>query len=85
VFNLAEGFVAWGEVESVVRERRLLSWRLFPIPLIFDVGEGVLLTLRVWPFAVLRVYRLPGGAGAPGRIGGGWMPVWRGALGPACV
>jgi len=75
-FSPVEGFMTWGEVESVVRERRLLSGWLFPIPLIFDVGEEelaalgvkegdeVLLTLRGRPFAALEVeevYRLPDG------------------------
>jgi sulfate adenylyltransferase (EC 2.7.7.4) len=73
-FSPLEGFMTWNEVESVLKERRLLSGWLFPFPIVFDVseeelkasgakpGDDVLLTLRGRPFAVLRVeevYKLP--------------------------
>ncbi|MEM1596893.1 MAG: sulfate adenylyltransferase [Pyrobaculum sp.] len=66
-FSPVEGFMTRNEVDSVVRERRLLSGWLFPFPLIFDVdeekwrasglkeGDRVLLTLKGRPFAVLEV------------------------------
>jgi len=73
-FSPLEGFMPWNEVESVLRERRLLSGWLFPFPIAFDVaeeelkvsgakpGDDLLLTLKRRPFAVLRVeeaYKLP--------------------------
>ena len=73
-FSPVEGFMTRNEVESVLRERRLLSGWLFPFPLIFDVdedrlkaagvkeGDSVLLTLKGRPFAVLNVeeiWKLP--------------------------
>jgi len=73
-FSPLEGFMTWNEVESVLRERRLLSGWLFPFPIVFDVseeelktsgakpGDELLLTLKGRPFAVLKVeevYKLP--------------------------
>ena len=73
-FSPLEGFMPWNEVESVLKERRLLSGWLFPFPIVFDVseeelkasgakpGDDLLLTLRGRSFAVLRVeevYKLP--------------------------
>jgi sulfate adenylyltransferase len=73
-FSPLEGFMPWNEVESVLRERRLLSGWLFPFPIVFDVteeefkssgakpGDDLLLTLKGRPFAVLKVeevYKLP--------------------------
>jgi len=73
-FSPLEGFMTWNEVESVLRERRLLSGWLFPFPIVFDVteeelkssgaktGDNLLLTLCGRPFAVLKVeevYKLP--------------------------
>jgi len=73
-FSPLEGFMPWNEVESVLRERRLLGGWLFPFPIVFDVseeelkasgarpGDDLLLTLRGRPFAVLKVeevYKLP--------------------------
>jgi len=73
-FSPLEGFMPWNEVESVLRERRLLSGWLFPFPVVFDVseeelkssgakpGDDLLLTLKGRPFAVLKVeevYKLP--------------------------
>jgi len=73
-FSPLEGFMPWNEVESVLKERRLLNGWLFPFPIVFDVteeelkasgvkpGDDLLLTLRSRPFAVLRVeevYKLP--------------------------
>ena len=57
-FSPLEGFMTWNEVESVLKERRLLSGWLFPFPIVFDVteeelkasgakpGDDLLLTLR---------------------------------------
>jgi sulfate adenylyltransferase len=73
-FSPLEGFMPWNEVESVLRERRLLNGWLFPFPIVFDVaeeelkasgakpGDDLLLTLKGRPFAVLKVeevYKLP--------------------------
>ncbi|ABL88667.1 sulfate adenylyltransferase [Pyrobaculum islandicum DSM 4184] len=66
-FSPVEGFMTRNEVDSVLRERRLLSGWLFPFPLIFDVdeedlkkagikeGDAVALTLKGRPFAILQV------------------------------
>jgi len=73
-FSPLEGFMPWNEVESVLKERRLLSGWLFPFPIVFDVteeelkasgakpGDDLLLMLKGRPFAVLKVeevYKLP--------------------------
>jgi sulfate adenylyltransferase len=73
-FTPLEGFMTQNEVESVLKERRLLSGWLFPYPIVFDVteeewkasgakvGDEVLLTLKGKPLAVIKVeefYKLP--------------------------
>ncbi|MEM4509366.1 MAG: sulfate adenylyltransferase [Pyrobaculum sp.] len=66
-FSPVEGFMTRNEVESILKERRLLNGWLFPYPLILDVdeekiksvgvkeGDKVLLTLKGKPLAVLEV------------------------------
>lgn len=71
-FSPVEGFMTRNEVESILKERRLLNGWLFPFPLIYDVdeekikgikeGDSVLLKLKGKPLAVLNVeeiWRLP--------------------------
>jgi sulfate adenylyltransferase len=66
-FSPLEGFMTRNEVDSVLKERRLLSGWLFPFPIIYDVteeeikaagvkeGDDLLLLLKGKPFAVLKV------------------------------
>ncbi|GGP22079.1 sulfate adenylyltransferase [Thermocladium modestius] len=66
-FSPLDGFMTRNEVESVMRDRRLLSGWLFPFPIIFDVdgeelrrlgvkeGDRLLLRLKGRPFAIIDV------------------------------
>jgi len=66
-FSPLEGFMTRNEVESVLKERRLLSGWLFPFPIIFDItedelrklnvkeGDRLLLRLKGQPFAILDI------------------------------
>jgi sulfate adenylyltransferase len=91
-FSPLEGFMPWNEVESVLRERRLLSGWLFPFLVVFDVSEeelkvsgarqvdDPLLTLKGRPFAALKVeevYKLPD----RGELAAAVFGFWRGSCG----
>jgi len=91
-FSPLEGFMPWNEVESVLRERRLLSGWLFPFLVVFDVSEeelkvsgarqvdDLLLTLKGRPFAALKVeevYKLPDRWELAAAVFG----FWRGSCG----
>ncbi len=66
-FSPLEGFMTRNELESVLKERRLLDGWLWPLPILFDIpeedlkklgvkeGDQILLTLRGTPFAILDV------------------------------
>jgi sulfate adenylyltransferase (EC 2.7.7.4) len=45
-FSPLDGFMTRNEVESVLKERRLLGGWLFPFPIIFDVPEDELRKLE---------------------------------------
>ena len=66
-FSPLEGFMVRNEMERVLKERRLLSEWIWPLPILFDIseedlkklgikeGDQLLLTLDGKPFAVLDV------------------------------
>lgn len=64
-FSPLDGFMTRNEVESVMRDRRLLSGWLFPFPIIFDVDGEELRRLGVKEGGDRLLLSLRGGGRSP--------------------